>query len=341
MNILLFIALIASVVVAFRLMNMINVSQELSGYDLKEELQKDIRSNALGLMAFMVVGIALFFYMIWKYMPLTLPEAASEHGVRTDNLLAWNFYIIIFVFVITQVALFWFIWKYKYRKNEMAYYYPHNNTIEVVWTVIPTIVLAILVITGLKEWINITSKDNKDGMNVQIYAQQFNFMARYSGKDNKLGSSYFRNISSENPLGLNMDDKNVNDDIIATQELHFPVNIPVMLNINSKDVIHSVYLPHFRTQMNAVPGMTTNFYFKPTITTKEMRKKLGNDKFDYILLCNKICGVSHYTMNMKVVVETKADYVVWLKSQKAAKPAPAAAVDATPAPKEITERIQY
>lgn len=341
MNFLILLGVIAAIMVAFRLMNILNISQELSGRDATEELHKDVKGNAMGLIAFMVVGLILFFYMIWKYMPLTLPVAASEHGVRTDNLLNINFYIIIFVFIITQIALFYFIWKYQYRKGHMAYFYSHNNTVEIIWTVIPTIVLVILVITGLKEWISITSKDNTDGMNVQVYAQQFVFLGRYAGRDNTLGDSYFRNISAENPLGLKLEDKAVNDDIIAKTEMHFPVNTPIMLNINSRDIIHSVYMPHFRVQMNAVPGMTTNFYFKPTITTAEMRKKTANEKFDYVILCNKICGVSHYTMNMKVVVDSKEDFVKWLKTQPLAKPAPTAGnANATQTVKEIAEAVK-
>lgn len=320
MNLLLIIGTIAAVVAIARLMKVLTLSQELTNVDPDQELKSDIKANAIGMLAFMVVGLVLFFYMIQKYMPLTLPVAASEHGVRTDKLLNINFLIIIVVFIITQIALFWFIYKYRYREGKKAYFYPHNNTVEVIWTVIPTIVLAGLVVTGLNEWVKITSADNKDGMNIQVYSQQFNFVARYSGKDNKLGSSFFRRIADNNPLGLDLNQKETQDDIIAKDEMHFVVNKPVMLNINSRDVIHSVYLPHFRSQMNAVPGMTTNFYFKPTITTAEMRKITGNSKFDYVLLCNKICGVSHYMMKMKVVVDTQQEFDKWLKTQASAIP---------------------
>ncbi|MBK8845607.1 MAG: cytochrome c oxidase subunit II [Bacteroidetes bacterium] len=320
MSLLIIIGTIAAVVAIARLMKVLTLSQELTGEDPSKELKSDIKANAMGMLAFMVVGLFLFFYMIIKYMPLTLPVAASEHGVRTDNLLNINFLIIIAVFIITQIALFWFIYKYRYREGHRAYFYPHNNTVEVIWTVIPTIVLAGLVVTGLNEWVKITSPDNKDGMNIQVYSQQFVFVARYAGKDNELGSSFFRRIEDNNPLGLDLSQKETQDDIIAKDEMHFVVNKPVMLNINSRDVIHSVYLPHFRTQMNAVPGMTTNFYFKPTITTAEMRKITGNSKFDYVLLCNKICGVSHYMMKMKVVVDTQQEFDKWIKTQSSAIP---------------------
>ncbi|MCK6650439.1 MAG: cytochrome c oxidase subunit II, partial [Bacteroidia bacterium] len=112
------------------------------------------------------------------------------------------------------------------------------------------------------------------------------------------------------------DSKEGQDDIIVKNELHLPVNKEVEFKFNSRDVIHSAYFPHFRAQMNCVPGMTTMFHFTPTITTEEMRAKTGNDKFDYILLCNKICGNSHYNMQMTIIVETEEQYNKWLSEKK-------------------------
>ena len=307
-------AIVFAIIVLVRIMNIVNLSESLTEERAEDELIKDTSKNALGLYLFMMLGIVAFFYSISIYMPLTLPEAASVHGKETDFLLNINFVVIIVTFVLTQIALFWCIWKYKYKKGQKAYYYPHNNTVEVIWTIAPTIVLAGLLITGLKSWNEITQGQQKDGMNIQIYAKQFNFVIRYSGQDNTLGDSYFRNIADDNPLGVKKDQA-AKDDQLAS-ELHFVVNQPIMLHLNSRDVIHSMYLPHFRTQMNAVPGMTTTFYFVPTITTAEMRKKLNNPKFDYVLLCNKICGISHYLMNMKVIVESPDDFKKWIASQK-------------------------
>ncbi len=307
-------ATVFAIIVLVRIMNIITLSDSLAEENAEEELIQETSKNAFGLYAFMIVGIFIFFYLIHIYMPLTLPEAASVHGVETDFLLNVNFIVIIIVFVLTQIALGWCVWKYKYKKGHKAYFYPHNNTIEIIWTIVPTIVLAGLVITGLKTWNNITQSQHKDGMNIQIYAKQFNFVIRYSGQDNALADSYFRNITDENPLGVKRE-QSAKDDQLAS-ELHLVVNQPIMLHLNSRDVIHSMYLPHFRTQMNAVPGMTTTFYFVPTITTAEMRKKLNDPKFDYVLLCNKICGVSHYLMNMKVIVESPEDFKKWIKGQK-------------------------
>jgi len=104
------------------------------------------------------------------------------------------------------------------------------------------------------------------------------------------------------------------DDVIV-KELHLPVNKTVHLKFRSQDIIHSAYLPHFRVQMNCVPGMNTDFVFKPTITTEEMRVETANEEFEYVLLCNKICGAAHYNMQLKVIVESEEDYNKWIAEQ--------------------------
>jgi cytochrome c oxidase subunit 2 len=153
-----------------------------------------------------------------------------------------------------------------------------------------------------------------EGLKIQVYAKQFDFTARYAGIDKNLGRSNFRLISDVNSLGVDSLDKFASDDIIS-KELVMPKGAEIELVINSRDVIHSVYLPHFRVQMNAVPGMTTRFSFKPTMTTAEMQKETKNPKFEYVMLCNKVCGVAHYNMKMPVRVVEMAEYQNWLKMQ--------------------------
>jgi cytochrome c oxidase subunit 2 len=119
-----------------------------------------------------------------------------------------------------------------------------------------------------------------------------------------------------NPLAIDTTDKFSWDDKIVNGEFHIPVNKIVLMYFRSKDVIHSAYMPHFRAQMNCVPGMRTEFHFTPTITTAEMKEKTKNPDFDYVLLCNKICGATHWNMQMKIVVDSEADYQKWLSDQK-------------------------
>jgi len=184
-----------------------------------------------------------------------------------------------------------------------------------------------MIVYGLNVWNNITAPAPKGAMVIEIYGKQFDWTVRYSGADNKLGKQNFRLINDDNPLGVDTSDANSRDDII-TREFHIPVGVPILLKFRSRDVIHSAYLPHFRTQMNCVPGMTTEFFFEPTITTKQMKEYTHNEKFEYVLLCNKICGVAHYTMKMNVVCEEPDQFKKWITGQnfvipRAEKPASA------------------
>jgi cytochrome c oxidase subunit 2 len=241
--------------------------------------------------------------------------SASEHGAEYDSMFMVTLIITGIVFVITQVLLFWYGYKYKSDGKRKALYYPDNHKIELLWTVIPAIVLTILVVRGLLTWDEMMHNKNEKARNIEIYAYQFGWNARYAGADNKLGSHNFREVGKVNALGVDTNDVNAHDDVI-TNELHLEVNQPVDFAFRAKDVIHSAYLPHFRVQMNVVPGLPTRFAFKPTVTTAEMRTKMNKPEFDYVLLCNKICGGAHYRMKMKVVVHTKEDYKKWMKTQK-------------------------
>jgi cytochrome c oxidase subunit 2 len=271
-----------------------------------------------------------------------LPEAASAHGGDYDQLMLVSFIIIFFVQTITQLLLHYFGFKYRGKKGNKALFYADNDRLEFIWTIIPVIVLAGLILWGLYTWTNIMDiNDEDDPIVVELYAQQFNWTARYAGDDNVLGEANVRmiDIDKANILGLDESDSYAKDDIIV-KELHLPVGRKVNFKMRSQDVLHSAYMPHFRAQMNCVPGMTTQFSFTPTITTEEMRLKpdvvdkvkrtnairaekaaAGKDnsdpwEFDYILLCNKICGKSHYNMQMKIIVEEEEEYNKWLAEQQ-------------------------
>ncbi len=156
--------------------------------------------------------------------------------------------------------------------------------------------------------------DTSDAKVIEVYSEQFKWTARSSGEDNKLGASNFRLVTSKNALGINMEDQNSLDDKLL-REVHLVVGEPVLLKFRSRDVIHSAFLPHFRVQMNCVPGLITQFAFTPTKTTKQMKKEEGED-FEYVLLCNKICGAAHYNMQMNFIVETQEEYDAWISSKQ-------------------------
>jgi cytochrome c oxidase subunit 2 len=171
---------------------------------------------------------------------------------------------------------------------------------------------------GLNTWNNITTPvaDEENPVLIEIYGYQFGWIARYAGDDRELGHANVRNIAGVNALGMDSTDASGWDDKIVRGEFHLPVNRPVQFIFRAQDVIHSAYMPHFRAQMNCVPGMTTRFNFIPTITTTEMKKITQNEDFNYILLCNKICGAAHYNMQMDIIVESEADFDAWLAEQK-------------------------
>lgn len=306
---------------------------------------KDNRTQGNLMLAF---GIAFYIFMIynfWTFGDRALPAASSEHGAEYDNLLLITMAVIMFVQVITQGLLHYFAFKYKGKKGTKALFFADNDKLEFVWTIIPVIVLAGLIIYGLFTWSDIMDiEEEEDPLVIELYAKQFSWQARYAGKDNVLGKANVRFIEGANTMGVDESDPYAMDDVV-TAEIHLPVNRPVLFKMRSQDVLHSAYFPHFRAQMNVVPGMITQFSFTPTVTTdainetEYMRDKVARineirrakseeliamgeepltdyDNFEYYLLCNKICGVAHYNMQMKVVVETEAEYNAWIAEQK-------------------------
>ncbi|WP_055435930.1 cytochrome c oxidase subunit II [Lacinutrix algicola] len=301
---------------------------------------------------YLMIGFLAFIYIItiWSFVELgdlpLMSNSASEHGPGVDSLMIISMIVIFIVQTITQFLLHYFAFKYRGEKGKKALFYADNNKLEAIWTIIPVIVLAVLIIQGLFTWTTIMNvNEDNDPLIVELYAQQFNWKARYGGADNTLGKANVRliDIDRANILGVDEADPNAQDDII-TSELHLPVGRPVLFKMRSQDVLHSAYMPHFRAQMNCVPGMITQFGFTPTVTTADMRDtpemkdKVSNINdirvqkskelvaegeealepytFDYLLLCNKICGKSHYNMQMKIIVETQEEYDAWIKTQK-------------------------
>jgi cytochrome c oxidase subunit II len=300
------------------------VGKILRVYDLTSQIQgkKSINWNnvmAVICIVFLVAGLYGSYWEFTEQGTLSLPEAASIHGVKLDNMFMVTFIITVTVFFLTQICLFVFAFKYRGSDKRRAYFYPHNNTIEKIWTVIPAIVLTILVITGFFTWKTVTNsldvKGDTPAIDIDITGHQFAWEVRYPGKDGKLGGKDYKLTSSTNIIGVNFQDKHSLDDQSA-DTIYLPVNKPVRLNIIAQDVIHSVYMPHFRVQINAVPGLPTYFKFTPTITTMEMRAKQDDPKFEYLLYCNKICGGGHYNMQKIVRVVSDAEYRTWVAAQK-------------------------
>jgi len=361
---------------------------------------RDNKFNGNMMLTFIILLFGGFIWLMATYGYTGRGESASEHGKESDWLLDINFLMVIIIFFVTNFLLFYFAYKYVRKPGVKAYFYPHNNKLELIWTVVPAIVLAFIIILGLRTWNNITADASKEAVRIELYSEQFKWTARYAGDDNKLGYFDYKLTTSTNQLGLlttatldsairlmeigssdgtvlgiklledklnnpknifipkdrvkmeeDLDRKtrllrllyqmqlrhNANldasayDDVIEADTLHLVKNQDYEFNFRAKDVIHSAYFPHFRAQINAVPGLTTRFKFKPTISTKEMKKKMNNPDFNFVLMCNKICGGAHYKMKMIVVVDSPSTYKKWMKTKKTFKdeflaaPAPAAA----------------
>ena len=323
---------------------------ELSQPSIKDESQiaNDKDNDFQGKLMFAFLGFIyiLTIFSFWKWGDVILPVAASEHGSNFDSLMWGTFALIFFVQTVTQALVHYFSYKYRGEKTKKAFFYADNDRLEAIWTFIPMVTLAVLIFFGLYTWTEImTIEENDEALVVELYAQQFNWKARYAGEDGVLGDAnvrFLQEFDGKNLVGIDPTDRNGDDDIVV-QELRLPVNREVVFRIRSQDVLHSAFMPHFRAQMNAVPGMITQFAFVPNVTTEEMRlrpeivqkvrkiNKIRFDKseklvaegefpldpyeFDFLLLCNKICGASHYNMQMKIIVETEEDFNEWLDDQ--------------------------
>jgi cytochrome c oxidase subunit 2 len=290
-------------------------------FDLTQKMQgkKGINwSRAMGVCCAIFIAAGLYgaYWSLTVQGSMSLPESASEHGVAIDNMFRNTTIITLIVFIVTQTLLFGFAFAYRGSDKRKAYFLPHNNTIEKIWTIVPAIVLTILVVFGFFTWQKVeNSAEQKGDLNIDVTGHQFAWELRYPGADGKLGSLNFRLTTPANKLGVDFKDRNSFDDISA-DTLVLPVHKTIRLNIHAQDVIHSVYMPHFRLQQNAVPGLPTFFKFVPTITTAEMKRKTDNPKFEYLLYCNKVCGGAHYNMQKVVRVVTQAEYQDWIAKQK-------------------------
>lgn len=322
-----------------------NLGAKKDDSQVASEKDNDLQGKLM--FAFLVFIYIVTIYSFVSYTKVLLPDSASEHGYTYDKLMLISFLVIFFVQTVTQALLHYFAYKYRGINGRKASFITHNNKLELVWTVIPAIVLFVLILYGMTTWSDIMNfEEDEDALVVELYAAQWNWKARYAGEDNVLGDAnvrFLNDFDGRNSVGIDSSDPNGLDDVVVTQEFHLPVNRKVIFKIRSQDVLHSAYMPHFRAQMNAVPGMITEFSFTPTVTTAEMRlnpevvskvnriNKIRYDnsqeliakgeeslepyQFDYLLLCAKICGASHYNMQMKIVVESEKDFNKWLNDQ--------------------------
>jgi len=374
------IIIVLGIVAIAQLVRLYELSSKFRKEGEHETNTRDNNLNAKMMLVFMAFLSFGFIYLMRAYGWTGMGTAASIHGRELDWLLNLNFAIIIVVFFLMNALLFGFSYKYIRKPGVKAYYFSHSNKLELIWTIIPAIVLAAIIILGLKAWNTIVDESSAESINIELFSKQFDWTVRYSGEDNKLGKFDYKLTTANNELALmtkstidsaifqmengvtginalekELNDKNIMlipedrdlkmidlerktrlirilyqmsahhdskidanawDDIIQKDTLFLCTGKEYEFNFRAKDVLHSAYFPHFRAQMNTVPGMTTRFKFTPDITSKQMRVKMNDQKFNYILLCNKICGSAHYKMRLIVVVLNKNEYKKWMDNKE-------------------------
>jgi cytochrome c oxidase subunit 2 len=288
----------------------------LKGKDKTQEHANKV--NATLMILFLIFGMIGVYICHELLKDKLLPEAASIQGKQIDQMIFVTLILTGIIFVGTQIALFYFAYRYRGKPGRKAKFFPDNDKLEITWTSITAGVLLILIIFGLREWFIITSPGPKDAMVVEVTGKQFNWMFRYAGKDGVLGGKDYKliNPAQSNPLGQDWTDKANDDDVVSNGEMHLVVNKPVRLIINSQDVVHDVGLPYFRMKMDAMPGIPTTLWFTPTITTEQMKKKTGDPNFVYELACDQLCGNGHYSMRATIIVETQQEFDKWIAGQQ-------------------------
>ncbi len=313
-NLLIGLGVILTIVVLYLIFRLQAVVAVVKKTDEKRE--KGINNfNGAMLLIMFLVGVAAFAWYNITAQEHFLPEAASMHGKWTDSLFWITTWITIAMFLSTNLLLFYFSWKYRFKESRKATFFPDNNALEIVWTIVPAIILTALVITGWRTWTKITDKAPADALVIEIKAKQFGWEVRYPGVDDKLGNYDYRLIDGTNQFGMDMTDEASMDDIVP-RKIYLPKGKPVLLKIRAVDVLHSVFMPHFRLKMDAVPGMRNEFWFVPEISTAEMRTKTGNPNFVYEMACTEVCGRGHFAMRMEIEVQEENEFKEWYAAQE-------------------------
>jgi cytochrome c oxidase subunit 2 len=257
----------------------------------------------------LIVGSLLFHFLSpWYFTPI-----ASNWGA-IDDTIGITFWVTGIVFVAVNLFVAFAVFRFRYRREAHAAYEPENKKLEWWLLGLTTVGVAAMLAPGLFVWAKFVNVP-ADAAEVEALGQQWHWMYRFPGKDGKLGTVDAKYFSDKNPFGLNPADPNGRDDVvIANPELHLPLGKPIKLLLRSKDVLHNFSVAQIRVKMDLVPGLVTHAWFTPT--------RAGT--FD--LLCEELCGIAHFAMRGRMVVEDEGTFQAWLTrqptfAQSAARPA--------------------
>lgn len=252
---------------------------------------------AVALILLALGSVAFHFLSPWYFTPI------ASNWKAIDGTISITFWVTGFVFLAVSGFTAWSLIRYRHRKDARAVYEPENKKLEWRLLVLTAFGVAAMLAPGLFVWAKFVNVPDNAYV-VEVVAQQWNWSYRLPGRDGKLGTVDARYVSDANPFGMNPDDPNGRDDVlVANPELHLPVGRPIKLLLRSKDVLHDFTVAQVRVKMDLVPGLVTHVWFTPTRT----------GSFD--VLCEELCGIGHFAMRARMVVDDEATFQAWLARQ--------------------------
>ena len=249
---------------------------------------------------------------------LGLPAAASSHAAEIDQMTVLVHWLMLVLFVGWGAFFLFVLVRFRRGANPKANYAGAKGKFAKSTEIAVAIVeVALLLFYAIPAWATRVRQfpAESEATVVRVIAAQFAWNVHYAGADGKFGRTDVKLVAAENPIGLDRSDPNAKDDITDINNLHLPINRPVLVRLSSMDVIHSFGLYEMRVKQDAIPGMQIPVWFIPTVTTDDMRRNLGKPDFEYEIACSQLCGLGHYRMRGVVIVQTADDFQKWMAEQ--------------------------
>ena len=249
---------------------------------------------------------------------LGMPAAASAHAGEIDQMMVLVHWLMAVLFVGWGVAFVFMLVRFRRGANSKANYSgAHGKFSKGVEIAVVVAEMVLLVAYAIPAWARRVAQfpTETEATVVRVVGEQFAWNVQYPGADGRFGRTDIKLVSSDNPLGLDRSDPNAKDDITDINNLHIPVDRPVLIHLSSKDVIHSFGLYEMRVKQDAIPGLEIPVWFVPTVTTADMAGRLGKPDFQYEIACSQLCGLGHFRMRGYVIVQSAADYEKWMADQ--------------------------
>jgi cytochrome c oxidase subunit 2 len=250
---------------------------------------------------------------------LGLPVAASTHAAEIDQMIVLVHWLMAVLFVGWGAFFLFALVRFRRRANPKADYAGAKGKIAKSTEIAVAIVeVVLLVVYAIPSWATRVKAfpSESEAVVVRVTGEQFAWNVHYPGPDGKFGRTDVKLVSADNPLGLDKSDPNAKDDLTTINQLNIPVDRPILVHLSTKDVIHSFGLYEMRVKQDAIPGMDIPVWFIPSVTTEDMRKRLGKSDFDYEITCSQLCGLGHFRMRGFVTVQSQADFQKWLADQQ-------------------------